>query len=242
MTFYKIIQGDCLKILPKMKSETIDLVYVDPPFGENEVDRRIGFSWSNRGEYLSFIEKVLIQCKRLLKRTGSLYLHCDWRNSHYIKVRMDQIFSEENFRNEIIWCYGASVAGKRYFRRIHQTIFFYTKSDDYTFNILRNKYGSSLGDYWIIPSIADRTGYLGPCRRLTLYQKPVELLEIIIKASSRQGDIVLDPFLGSGTTMIACKKLGRSCIGIEINPEYCRIAEERLRKTKVNKKLMEVFG
>mgnify|MGYP001033398852 CR=1 FL=1 len=199
--------------------------------------------------YLYYMVERLEACHRVLKKTGSIYLHCDYRASHYLKMVMDEVFGAGNFRNELIWCYGIGGRSKRHFGRKHDTIFFYSKSSNYTFNIndIRlpfkkthmkietdangrkyyikksrsgkiYRYPVDIGkipeDYWVdIESInweaKERLGY--PT------QKPEALLERIIKASSNEGDLVLDPFCGCGTTVIAAYKLNRRWIGIDID-------------------------
>lgn len=189
--------------------------------------------------YLYYMMERLQACHKVLKKTGSIYLHCDYRASHYLKMIMDEIFGHENFRNEIIWCYAGGGIPKRDFPRKHDTILRYTKSDDYFFNTeyrpysegtiqrgrtkVKGKYaekglrveGTPVNDWWIdispihSPTDYEKVGY--PT------QKPEALLERIIKASSNEGDLVLDPFCGCGTTVIVAHKLNRRWIGIDID-------------------------
>jgi site-specific DNA-methyltransferase (adenine-specific) len=195
--------------------------------------------------YIYYMRQRLQLCHRVLKQTGSIYLHCDWRASHYLKMVMDEVFGFNNFRNEIIWHYGLGAGrSSRGFLSKHDIIFFYSKSSAPTLNILRgditnamkNKYchsdsngkymmsydkkyylkgGKQIDDVWDIPNISStdkvRTGY--PT------QKPPLLLKRIIEASSNEGDVVLDPFCGCGTTIIAANALGRQWIGIDISKD-----------------------
>jgi site-specific DNA-methyltransferase (adenine-specific) len=187
--------------------------------------------------YLVMMTIRLIELHRVLRSTGSLYLHCDPTASHYLKIILDVIFGKNKFRNEIVWCYGSGGASKRHFSKKHDIILYYTKGDDYIFNVnsVREPYSSPhksmtpkivgdktyvkmnpLGripfDWWQIPiltnSAKERLGY--PT------QKPLALLERIILASSKPGDIVLDPFCGCGTSVVAAEKLKRKWIGIDI--------------------------
>ena len=190
------------------------------------------------------------------KETGSVYLHCDWHASHHLKVMMDDVFSGGEFQNEVIWYYrGAGVSPRRWARR-HDTILFYTKGkDEWTFNPdpVRGEYaeatkerfkhyvgnvrkGGNFGeqnlnpagkhpdDVWeisiVAPSAKARLGY--PT------QKPEELLERIVLASSNPGDIVLDPFAGCGTTQVVAERLGREWIGIDISPTAVNLMRRRL--------------
>jgi len=197
--------------------------------------------------YLAMMAPRLVELRRVLKSTGSIYLHCDPTASHYLKILMDTIFGVSNFRNEIIWFYKTGGASKRHFSRKHDVILFYTKTDDYVFNAQKEKsymmheYGFKKSDFqkdecgqyswvfmkdvWEIPSIgsadSQRLGY--PT------QKPLALLERIIGASSNAGDVVLDPFCGCGTTIDAAQRLERRWIGIDISAIAIELAKTRLQ-------------
>jgi site-specific DNA-methyltransferase (adenine-specific) len=192
--------------------------------------------------YCAFLAPRLIEFKRLLKPSGSLYLHGDARMSHCVRLMADAVFGREHFRNEIAWAYRTGGAGKRQFARKHDAILFYSASRAYTFHAQyeRVRYGKPffsaqqdadgfyadvlLRDVWEIPAVInvskERSGY--PT------QKPLALLERIVLASSNPGDLVLDPFCGSGTTLIAAIKHGRRALGMDANPEAIKIARERL--------------
>jgi len=182
--------------------------------------------------YLNWIEPRLRGCHRVLRETGSIYVHLDWHAVHYIKTILDDIFGYKNFRNEIIWHYGLGGSSPRCFSRKHDNILFYSKGEDYYFNPpkipassrrLRGKL-KKLDDVWNIPSInnmaKERLGY--PT------QKPLKLLQRIIYSSSRVGDLVLDPFAGCSTTLVAAHLLKRRWIGIDISPTSCRVSLQRL--------------
>ena len=178
--------------------------------------------------YTSYMAERLFIMHRILKDTGSIYLHCDPYASHYLKLIMDAIFGETNYRNEIIWCYGLGGSSSKVFSRKHDIILFYTKSSSWYFDkptmpstsaMMAGK-EKGMVDYWIdIPTINnmanERLGY--PT------QKPLALYERIIKASSKPGDLVLDPFAGCGTTIEAAAKNGRDVIGIDILPFALRL-------------------
>lgn len=292
--------GDNLTVMRGMDSETVDLVYLDPPFNSNrnykivfrgcenlKADTRLPafedvWKWDDatetlfeelvrerRGQkiaetlsgllnvvgrdrlmaYLVNITPRLVEIHRLIKRTGSVYLHCDPTASHYLKIIMDAVFGREHFRNEIVWCYRGGGVPRRNFARKHDVILKYSKSETYTFNPQYAEYsdaskalvesrggtsidgkerdlkrGAHMPDWWTdINSLQtwspERTGY--PT------QKPVKLLERIIQSSSNEGDLVLDPFCGSGTTMIAAERLARSWIGIDLEPIALKVLQER---------------
>ena len=186
----------------------------------------------NMATFLCFMAIRLIEMRRILKDDGSIYVHCDPTSSHYLKQLMDAIFGVANFRNEIIWTYGLGGSSPKRFSRKHDVILFYTKSERYTFNkpqtpaTSQKLKGRMKGatDVWNIPSLnnmaKERTGY--PT------QKPVALYERIIEASSNPGDVVLDPFCGSGTTLVAAERLGRGWIGIDSNASAVETATGRL--------------
>ena len=193
--------------------------------------------------YLVMMGIRIVQMHRILKPTGSLYLHCDPTASHYLKIILDAVFGTNNFRNEIVWCYRGAGYPKKNFGRRHDIIFRYSKDSQYIFNLddVREEYaeatkerfkhyignkrqGSDFGlqtlnplgkhpdDWWqiqpIAPSANERTGY--PT------QKPIELYKRIIAASSNIGDLILDPFCGCGTTLMAAEGLKREWIGIDL--------------------------
>jgi site-specific DNA-methyltransferase (adenine-specific) len=130
-----LICGDCRKYLPKIDSNTIDLVYMDPPFGSTSTDKQFGLKWKNVEEYIEWMKPIIVELHRVLKPTGSLYLHCDYHANAYIRVKiLDKIFGYNNFRNEIIWCYSGGGGSKKHFGKKHDMIFFYSKSGKYNFN------------------------------------------------------------------------------------------------------------
>ena len=189
--------------------------------------------------FLCFLSVRLLECHRVLKPAGSIYLHCDHTASGYIRMAMDAVFGHTNFRNEIVWCYTGPSNTKRWFPRKHDTIFYYVKSNAAQFNFeevripyVKLETGNTSGifkqaatldaggkipeDYWLESrdgmtpvgrSKNERTG--------SPDQKPLALYERIILASSNPGDLVLDPFAGCATTIIAARKHGRRWVGID---------------------------
>jgi DNA modification methylase len=213
-----------------------------------------GVGTSPVAAYLVMMTPRLLEMYRVLKDTGSLYLHCDPTASHYLKLILDRIFGVRNFRNEIAWSYKGGGRSRKYFARKHDTIFFYTKSDRWAFNyqdILvdrtnRTYFTDAQGRrYWLkygkkyylkyegkVPEDwwADIDPLHGPYKERLGYptQKPLALLERIIKASSNEGDIVLDPFCGCGTALIAAWQLNRRWIGIDISRDALEATSKRL--------------
>ena len=208
--------------------------------------------------YLMYMAERLRICRKLLKCNGSIYLHCDPTASHYLKLLMDDIFGKNNFRNELIWYYPNASRGKKELAHAHDAIFWYSKDSlNYTFK--RNEVlmpftskmtewrytkgrqagkpmpkGKTPDDVIVLPSLnamaKERTGY--PT------QKPEELLEFIIKASTSEGDLVLDPFCGCGTTMAVSNKLQRKWVGIDISA----FAVDIVKKVRLRDDSIPVIG
>ena len=274
MDVNEIYKGNCLEKLTELKSNSVDLVYFDPPFytqkkhslvtRDSSKKYEFSDSWESLDDYLFLIESCLIECKRILKNTGSVFLHCDKVASHYIRVTLDKVFGMKNFRSEIIWSYKRWSNSKKGLLNSHQNIYFYSKSDDFKFNqfytdyapttnidqilqdrekttngksiyktdengnivLGKEKKGVPLSDTWEIPYLnpkaKERVGY--PT------QKPVLLLKEIIKIVTDIGDLVVDPFCGSGTTCVAAKSMGRNFIGIDASNDAVELANKRLEE------------
>ena len=188
--------------------------------------------------YLTMMAIRLRELHRVLKKTGTLYLHCDPAASHYLKLLLDAVFGMKNYRNEIVWCYAGGGIPKKDFPRKHDVIFRYTKSDAYLYKPVYRPYtpgtiqrgrtkvkgkyaeaglrpgGTSVNDWWTdVPKIASPTD---PEKLGYPTQKPEALLERILQASSNEHDLVLDPFCGCGTTVAVAERLNRRWIGIDI--------------------------
>lgn len=315
--------GDNLPVMRGMNSESVDLIYLDPPFNSNhDYAAPIGskaagaafkdtwglndISLAWHGEirhehpdlytllnaarkihgdsttaYLMYMVPRIMEMNRLLKPTGSVYLHCDPTMSHYLKLVMDAVFGRDMFQNEVVWCYREAINARKRWNRKHDILLFYSKSGSWTFNAdqvlephsestirkyrrrdakgryrlmgrgiagspIRSKRdvspkweetnpelvyrqylraGTYAVDYWNIDAInqnaKERTGY--PT------QKPLPLLRRIIKASSNEGDVVLDPFCGCATACIAAEGLGRRWTGIDKSPKTAELVKSRMR-------------
>ena len=267
-----VIQGDCLIIMKQFEDNCADMIYLDPPFftqdkqtlasRKNNKEYSFEDTWENIEEYLKYMKERLSECRRVLKNTGSIFVHCDRNASHYLKILMDQIFGIHNFQSEIVWSYKRWSNGKKGLLNNHQVILFYSKTSEFKFNqiyvdysettnvdqilqdrvrneqgkaiykldekgnsvIGKSKKGVPLSDVWEIPYLnpkaKERVGY--PT------QKPIILLEQMIKLVTDEGDLVIDPFMGSGTTIVAAKMLNRKYIGIDKSEEAVKLANSRL--------------
>lgn len=270
----EVRHGDCLEVARGLAAESVDLVYVDPPFFTQKThslvtrDRTMTFQfsdeWKSRMEYIEFLRNRLKEFRRVLKASGSLFFHCDTNASHHIRCLLDDVFGEAMFRSEIIWHYRRWSNSQRNPMPSHQTIFFYTKTDAYQYHQLFDDYSPStnvdqilqrrqrdehgkavyardengkvvhdghkkgvpIADVWDIPLLnpkaKERVGY--PT------QKPILLLERIIALVTSPDDLVLDPFTGSGTTLVAAELLGRNSLGIDVAPEAVQLATQRLEQ------------
>jgi len=275
-----LIHGDCKIELQKIEQNSIDLVYLDPPFFtqktqilKNKENKKYSFedSWENIITYKNYIQERLEECRKVLKNTGSIFLHCDRSASHYLRIALDEVFGVDNFQSEIIWSYKRWSNAKKGLLNAHQVIFFYSKTADFKFNpvytdyspttnldqifqkrvrdengktvyktskngsaeLMEEKKGVPLSDVWEIPYLnpkaKERVGY--PT------QKPILLIERIIGLVTDEGDTVLDPFCGSGTTLVASQILKRKYIGLDQSKEAIELSKQRLEnpiKTESN--------
>ncbi|MFO0827996.1 MAG: site-specific DNA-methyltransferase [Phycisphaerales bacterium] len=231
----RLAQGDCLGLLRDEPAQSVDLVYLDPPFNTGRVMTARGGAFDDRftsiAEYLAFLEPRLEACRDVLRDSGSILVHCDWRTSHRVRCLLDDLFGPEQFVNHLVWAYGLGGSSPRTFARKHDDILFYARSPSYYFEpplvpaTSRRMAGmlKKATDVLQIPSINnlahERTGY--PT------QKPLALLKLLVGACCPPGGTVLDPCCGSGTTLVAARLSGRSAIGFDLNPQALRIAAER---------------
>jgi len=269
----QIILGENLEVLKQIPDGVVDLIYIDPPFNtgkrqsrtqisteRSEDGDRVGFKGeryktTKKGtkgyddsfdDFIEYIRPRLEETFRILKESGTLYFHIDYREVHYCKILLDQIFGRENFLNEIIWAYDYGGRAKNKWPAKHDNILVYVKDQKkYTFNrenIDRIPYmapglvskekaakGKLPTDTWwhtiVSPTGKEKTGY--PT------QKPLGVLRRIIQASSSEGDLVLDFYAGSGTTGVAALELGRRIILVDNNPEAFQVMKNRFQEYKI---------
>src|SRR5271167_1264468 len=265
----EILLGDNLDLLPGFADETFQLIYIDPPFNTGKLQSRqtlrmtpdddgdrTGFKGRRYkttrlleqssypdtfDDYLAFLAPRLQEAHRLLKNTGTLYFHIDYREAHYCKLLLDEIFGREGFLNEIIWAYDYGARSKRRWPAKHDTILVYVKDPAaYYYDaeaVDREPYmapglvtaekaakGKLPTDVWwhtIVPTNGrEKTGY--PT------QKPEGILRRMIQASTRPGDWCLDFFAGSGTVGAVAAKLGRRYLLVDSSPEAYAVMMRRL--------------
>ncbi len=268
MASLELHHGDNLAVMSALPAESFQLIYMDPPFNtgrrqerqqlttvQSDSGSRMGFQGKSYdtvkgtlygydddfADYWEFLEPRLVEAHRLLKDSGTLYLHLDYREAHYAKVALDSLFGRDSFLNEIIWAYDYGAKSTKRWPTKHDTILVYVKNPaTYYFDstaVDREPYmapglvtpekvarGKLPTDVWwhtiVSPTGKEKTGYAT--------QKPVGILRRIIQASSAEGDRLLDPFAGSGTTGAAAVELGRSCVLIDSSADSIALIEQRL--------------
>jgi DNA modification methylase len=280
--FNKLFWGDNLQVLSHLIKEyrgEVDLIYIDPPFdskadyvkkvkvrgqkvdglGQGTFEEKQYTDIWEKDEYLQFMYERLLLMRELLSDTGLIYVHCDWHKNSHLRLILDEVFGEANFRNEISWQYTGSLPPKNDFGRKHDTILRYSKTDKYTYNVQFTEYneatlrrfdqedemgrfkityrdgkeyktyakeGKNLDDNWDIP-IVMKTSHESSDYPT---QKPEDLLEKVLLSSSNEGDLVMDCFVGSGTTCAVAQKLGRKWIGCDINLGAIQTSTKRTSK------------
>lgn len=241
----KIHLADNLELMKSLPSSSIDLIYCDILYGTGRKFSDFTDLSAKRGEIELHYTPRIQEMYRLLKPTGTIYLQMDTKINHWLRCIMDDIFGYEMMRNEIIWYYNTAPRKKLDFGKRHDVILRYTKSDVYTFNPLREPYsdtaprgyekekyyhpdGKVIGDVWQLNILGqndkkERVGYDT--------QKPMALVERIVKTSSNERDVVADFYLGSGTTAVVCKLLNRDFIGCDISQRAVDLTTQRLNLT-----------
>ncbi len=226
--------GDALELFKSLKDNTIDLIVADPPYN---LGKDYGNNHDLKGfeEYLEFTKHWLSEAKRVLKPEGSIYVFMGVRFISYIYDTLDRDL-KMFFNSWVVWHYTQGMGKKKGFSPRHDDILFFNKSKSFTYNLdavrIPQKYyrsrnnmrGANPGDVWKFSHVH----YSNPNRQEHPTQKPEGLIERMILSSSNKGDVVLDPFSGSGTTLRVCQQLGRNGIGFEINPDYIKMSKARL--------------
>jgi DNA modification methylase len=240
----KLINRDCLDMT---NIENVSLVYMDPPYSDKTEDKYYGVG-DTFEEYLDYMKARLVSIKNVLHTNSNVLVHVDQKSSHYLKVICDTIFGRSNFQNEIVWCYASPSVAKSHLPRKHDTILWYGIGE-YAFNQPHVPYvgklkvggktswnpdakeeaytdkGKKLEDWWtdiaaLCRNESEKLGYST--------QKPIKLMNRIVETFSNPGDIVMDPFCGSGSLLEAAFRLDRSAIGLDISTAAIELASKRL--------------
>ena len=250
----RLIIGDAFAVLPLLPKESVDLLIVDPPYNLNKNFHGSSFSSMSNEDYAAYTERWMKAVKPLLKPNASVYVCCDWQSSPVIGLTLQKHFI---VRNRITWQREKGRGAKANWKNSMEDIWFATCGEDYTFHVedvmqrrrviapyrdngkpkdweetdagsFRNTYPSNFWDdisipYWSMPENTPHPT-----------QKPEKLLAKLILASSSKGDLILDPFGGSGSTAVTAKKLNRHFVSVEQNPQYCVWAQMRLERAETD--------
>lgn len=254
MTKNIVYSGDCVEVLnQEIDKGSIDLIFADPPYnlsgnGLKWEGNKTGGDWymvneewdkMTAPEYMKFTRKWIGGCHRALKENGSIYISCTYHNLSEVMIVLKQL--EFKINNVIVWQKTNAMPNmtRRVFTHSTEFVVWAVKGKKWIFNYEmlkeinpeKQKDGSpkQMRDVWPMPLVQGKERIKGvDGRALHPTQKPEEMLRRIILASSNEGDIVLDPFLGSGTTAVVAKKLGRDWIGIEKSKKYVDVAQKRI--------------
>lgn len=253
---------DAVRWLEELPPETVDLVYIDPPFASGKTwsmgwkdgqTRSFNDYVSDVQQFAEWLSEPLRLIHRVLKESGSVFVHLDWHAVHYVKIAMDQIFGYDNFKNEVIWAYRTAGNSKRHFARKHDNILFYCKNQQKARffpqkqrSYLKKHYG--YGDHYrenydpesqqyytevLMRDVWTDIPALKGCNRERVgypTQKPLALLKRVITAVTEPGDVVADFFCGSGTTLVAAAQLQRRFFGCDISPDAVQVTRQRLQQ------------
>ena len=249
---------DNMELLKSQPNESVNKIYCDILYGTGRNFGDYQDLKPIRSEIESHYLPRLIEMKRVLKQNGSIYLQMDTRINHWMRILLDDIFGYGNFQNEIVWIYRSAGFSKKKWSEKHDVILFYSKSKEFIFNldaVRENEIGEST--YKRFKKDIDNTGKIPNLKNGKMYyvspyspprdwininalpqahserngystQKPKELISRFVLASTNEGDVVADYYLGSGTTAVVCKELNRNFIGCDINPKAIEITNARL--------------
>ena len=232
----KIIEGDAIKCLRQIESDSIDLIIADPPYN-------LGKDYGNNNDqksfddYIEFSKIWIKESHRILKNSGTIYVFMGVRFISYLFAILEKEYGFV-FNSWITWHYTQGLGRTKGFSPRHDDILMFTKTENYKYfldNIripqkyyrsINNMRGANPGDVWMFSHVH----YCNSNRQEHPTQKPEGIIERMVLASSEEKDIIVDPFSGSGTTLRVCQQLNRSCIGIELNPEYVQLTKSRLEQ------------
>jgi site-specific DNA-methyltransferase (adenine-specific) len=254
----KIVNQDIFEVIGLLPDSFVDLLFIDPPYNITKKFNQVSFKEMELFEYVKWLDSWLSKVGRLLKENASIYICGDWKSSAAIFITGSKYFQ---VKNRITWEREKGRGAKGNWKNCSEDIWFFTSSSKYTFNVndvklrrkvlapykdekrnpkdwkqndtgnFRDTFPSNIWNdisvpFWSMPENTDHPT-----------QKPEKLLAKIILASTKKGNIVFDPFLGSGTTAVTAKKLGRKYVGVEVDEYYCCLAEKRLELAEKEKRI-----
>jgi DNA modification methylase len=257
----QVIHGDAFEVAAGVAAGSLAAIYIDPPFGTGAVQRGRGHSYVDRADdpdaFVAWLSPLLVECRRTLATTGSLFVHLDYRAVHYVKVELDRVFGRDRFVNEIVWCYAVGGKSRRGFGRKHDTILWYANGPDWAFypdavrvprrggshmrlvDGVQEKTDKKTGRVYRYPVAAGKVpedwwvdvetlNHSDTERTGWPSQKPERLIARILEAVTQPGDRVADWFAGSGTTAAVAQRLGRRFVVADREEAAVAIMKTRL--------------
>jgi len=261
----QVIHGDAFEVAAGVATGSLAAIYIDPPFGTGAVQRGRGHSYADRADdpdaFVAWLSPLLVESRRTLATTGSLFVHLDYRAVHYVKVELDRVFGRDRFVNEIVWCYAVGGKSRRGFGRKHDTILWYANGPDWAFypdavrvprrggshmrlvDGVQEKTDKKTGRVYRYPVAAGKVpedwwtdvetlNHSDGERTGWPSQKPERLVARILEAVTRPGDRVADWFSGSGTTAAVAQRLGRRFVVVDREAAAVAITKTRLARQK----------
>jgi len=255
------VRGGAVEIAGTVPDGSLDAIYIDPPFGTGTVRTGRGHRYTDRADapdaFVEWMTPLLVESRRALRATGSLFVHLDYRAVHYVKVALDRLFGRDRFVNEIVWCYSVGGKGRRGFGRKHDTILWYARGDDWAFYPDAVRVPRRGGSHMrVVDGVQEKTDRkTGRVYRYPVHagkvpedwwtdietlnhsdrertgwpsQKPERLLARVLAAVSRPGDRVADWFCGSGTTAAVAQRLGRGFLTVDREAAAVAVCAKRL--------------
>ncbi|HEY6034838.1 MAG TPA: site-specific DNA-methyltransferase [Kofleriaceae bacterium] len=259
----QVIHGDAFEVAAGVATGSLAAIYIDPPFGTGAVQRGRGHSYADRADdpdaFVAWLSPLLVESRRTLAATGSLFVHLDYRAVHYVKVELDRVFGRDRFVNEIVWCYAVGGKSRRGFGRKHDTILWYANGPDWAFypdavrvprrggshmrlvDGVQEKTDKKTGRVYRYPVAAGKVpedwwtdvetlNHSDAERTGWPSQKPERLVARILEAVTRPGDRVADWFSGSGTTAAVAQRLGRRFVVVDREAAAVAITKTRLAR------------
>lgn len=257
----QVIHGDAFEVAAGVATGSLAAIYIDPPFGTGAVQRGRGHSYADRADdpeaFVAWLSPLLVESRRTLAATGSLFVHLDYRAVHYVKVELDRLFGRDRFVNEIVWCYAVGGKSRRGFGRKHDTILWYANGPDWAFypdavrvprrggshmrlvDGVQEKTDKKTGRVYRYPVAAGKVpedwwvdvetlNHSDAERTGWPSQKPERLIARILQAVTQPGDRVADWFSGSGTTAAVAQRLGRRFVVVDREAAAVAITKTRL--------------